>query len=200
MDDAEAVRRAIAGDERGFEHLFTHHYSRVVAICRGYPAVGMAEADDAAQDVFVRAFRALPSLREGQHFGRWVLTIAHNRCRTLSARAGKRADAMRAWLDEMKVRASADTGGVDSELVEAVFSTITDERHRRVARMYWLEGYTSGEISRLEGVPISTVTTWMSRLSARVRARLMADALAGSDGPKKAAEGCPGPSGGSEDE
>ena len=193
MDDAEAVRRAIAGDERGFEHLFTHHYSRVVAICRGYPAVGMAEADDAAQDVFVRAFRALPSLREGQHFGRWVLTIAHNRCRTLSARAGRRAEAMRTWLEEMRVRASA-ASGVDRELVEAVFSAITDERQRRVARMYWLEGYTSGEISRKEDVPISTVTTWMSRLAARVRARLFADALA-EPGEQRGAEGRPGPSG-----
>jgi len=193
LDDAEAVRRAIAGDERGFEHLFTHHYSRVVAICRGYPAVGMAEADDAAQDVFVRAFRALPSLREGQHFGRWVLTIAHNRCRTLSARAGRRAEAMRTWLEEMRVRASA-ASGVDRELVEAVFSAITDERQRRVARMYWLEGYTSGEISRKEDVPISTVTTWMSRLAARVRARLFADALA-EPGEQRGAEGRPGPSG-----
>jgi len=193
LDDAEAVRRAIAGDERGFEHLFTHHYSRVVAICRGYPAVGMAEADDAAQDVFVRAFRALPSLREGQHFGRWVLTIAHNRCRTLSARAGRRAEAMRTWLEEMRVRASA-ASGVDRELVEAVFSAITDERQRRVARMYWLEGYTSGEISRKEDVPISTVTTWMSRLAARVRARLFADALA-EPGEQRGAEGRPCPSG-----
>lgn len=176
MDDSEAVRRAVAGDERGFECLFGRHYPRVLAACRRYTSLGSAGAEDAAQDVFVRAYRALPSLREGQHFGRWVLTIAHNRCRTLCARAGRRAEAMRIWTEEVRALASG-TDAVDRELVEAVFATIDDDRQRRVARMYWLEGYTSGEISREEGVPISTVTTWMSRLSARVRARLLADAL-----------------------
>ena len=195
MDDAEAVRLAASGDERGFEDLFRRHYPRVVAACRGYSSLGAAGAEDAAQDAFVRAYRALSSLREGQHFGRWVMTIAHNRCRTLCARAGRRAEAMRTWTEEVRALASG-TDLVDRDLIEAVFATIENDRHRRVAQMYWLEGYTSGEISRKEGVPISTVTTWMSRMAARVRTRLLADSMVREGGSPEAG-GRTGPTGGS---
>lgn len=176
MDDAEAVRLAVAGDGRGTEALFRKHYARVVATCRGYPALDSGEAEDAAQDAFVRAFRALSSLREPRHFGRWVLTIAHNRCRTLSARQGRRAEAMRTYLEEVRLMVS-HTPQRETLTIKAVLEAIDDERMQRVAAMYWVEGFTSGEISKEVGIPISTVTTWMSRLSARVRAKLLGDTL-----------------------
>lgn len=175
-DDAEAVRLAIAGDTRGHEILFRRHYPRVVATCRSYPSLDSGEAEDAAQDAFVRAFRSLAAVREPRHFGRWVLTIAHNRCRTLSARQGRRAEAMRQYVEEVHL-ATSHMREQETLTVHAVLEAIDDERTRRVARMYWLEGHTSGEISKEVGIPISTVTTWMSRLAARIRARLLADAL-----------------------
>jgi RNA polymerase sigma-70 factor (ECF subfamily) len=176
LDDVEAVRLAVAGDARGTEALFRKHYARVVATCRGYSALGSGEAEDAAQDAFVRAFRALPSLREPQHFGRWVLTIAHNRCRTLSSRQGRRAEAMRTYLEEVRLMVS-HTPERETLTIRQVLDVIDDERMKRVAAMYWVEGYTSGEISKEVGIPISTVTTWMSRLASRVRAKLLADTL-----------------------
>ena len=176
MDDVEAVRLAAVGDGRGTEALFRRHYARVVATCRAYSALDSGEAEDAAQDAFVRAFRALPSLREPQHFGRWVLTIAHNRCRTLSARRGRRAEAMRTYLEEVRLMVS-HTPEREALTIQKVLDAVDDRRMRRVATMYWVEGYTSGEISKEVGIPTSTVTTWMSRLASRVRARLLANTL-----------------------
>ena len=180
LDDAEAVRLAIAGDARGQRHLFERHYARVLGACRRYAALDTGEAEDAAQDAFVRAFRALPSLRDPQHFGRWVVTIGHNRCRTLSARQGRRSEALRVYAQEARLQSVAPEGRV-KELMEFVLETVDDERLERVAVMYWIEGYTSGEISRQIGIPISTVTTWMSRLAAKVRARLLAQAMVGPE-------------------
>ena len=176
MDVAEAVRLALEGEAAGTEALFRAFYPRVLATCRSYSALGSGEAEDAAQDAFVRAFRSLASLRDPEHFGRWVLTIAHNRCRTLSARQGRRAAAMGTYIEEVRLMA-AHAHPRETLTIEAVMGAIEDERLRRVATMYWLEGFTSGEISKEVGIPVSTVTTKMSRLAARIRTKLFADTL-----------------------
>lgn len=176
VDDSEAIARALDGDESGFKRLFERHFPRVVAACRGYPALDGGDAQDAAQDAFVRGFAALASLREPAHFGRWVLAIAHNRCRTLSSRGRRRAVAMGMYVEEVSLVASMPSTR-ERELVQLVLETVEDPKARQVATMYYVEGYTSGEISKKLEIPVSTVTTWMSRLMARVRARLLADAL-----------------------
>ena len=83
---------------------------------------------------------------------------------------------MRTYLEEVRLMVS-HTPERETLTIRQVLDVIDDERMKRVAAMYWVEGYTSGEISKEVGIPISTVTTWMSRLASRVRAKLLADTL-----------------------
>jgi DNA-directed RNA polymerase specialized sigma24 family protein len=83
---------------------------------------------------------------------------------------------LRAYVEQVKLEASMPSKR-EQELLDVMLTQVTDDKVRRVAEMYYVEGYTSGEISRVIGIPVSTVTTWMSRLMAKVRAKLIADGL-----------------------
>ncbi len=74
-DDLELVRLARAGDADAFGALVDRHRQAVFRAT--YAALGShAEADDAAQDAFVTAYRKLASFREQSSFRTWLLAIA----------------------------------------------------------------------------------------------------------------------------
>lgn len=78
--DAELVRRAGAGDARAAETLVRRHLSRMTALARRMLS-DAAEAEDVAQEVFLRVWRAAPTWREGQaKFETWMHRVAINLC------------------------------------------------------------------------------------------------------------------------
>jgi RNA polymerase sigma-70 factor (ECF subfamily) len=69
-----------------FEQLVTDNTAAVYRLARAY--AGDAGAEDLAQEAFLAAWRALPTLRDPERFGPWLYRIALNRCRS-SVRGGK---------------------------------------------------------------------------------------------------------------
>ncbi len=91
VSDAELIARARQGDTAAFGELVNRHKAavyRAALAALGSPA----DADDAAQDAFVSAFRRLATFRGEASFKTWLLTItwnqALNRRRKLTAQAG----------------------------------------------------------------------------------------------------------------
>lgn len=79
MEDAELVRLAQAGRRDAFDAIVLRHQQRVYQLC--YRFVGNHEdAADLAQDVFVRAFRALGKFKGESAVGTWLHRIAVNLC------------------------------------------------------------------------------------------------------------------------
>ena len=79
MDDAELVRLAQAGERDAFDAIVQRHQRRIYQLCYGF--VGNHEdASDLAQDVFVRAFRALPKFKGDSALATWLHRIAVNVC------------------------------------------------------------------------------------------------------------------------
>ncbi len=79
-DDARLVERTLSGDNTAFAQLYDR-YARVIrAVC--FDVVGQAEeAQELAQDVFVRAFANLSRLRRADRFGAWLVAMARHICR-----------------------------------------------------------------------------------------------------------------------
>ncbi len=73
------VQNAGTGDLRAFDQLVERHQAKVLANCR-YMTRSSADAEDLAQDVFVRAFFGLDRFRGEAEFGTWVRRIKVNRC------------------------------------------------------------------------------------------------------------------------
>ena len=75
-DEAALVRAAQAGDRAAFGALYEKFARMVHGILLAH--VAYSDAEDLAQDVFVRAMRQLPSLREAAAFGGWLASIARH--------------------------------------------------------------------------------------------------------------------------
>jgi len=172
-DDALLAERARQGDERAFEELVRSY--QAVAFRTAYLLTGSpADAEDAAQTGFVKAWTALPRFRPGAPFKPWLLRIvaneAHNRRRSARRRA------------ELELRAAAAGPSGDAapspegaalgrerrtELLAAVNGL--DERDRDVlACRYFLE-LSEEETAQVLGVRRGTVKSRTARALARLR-------------------------------
>jgi RNA polymerase sigma-70 factor (ECF subfamily) len=90
-DDAELVEQARAGDREALNLLLSRHLDAVYDTT--YRILGDRDAaQDAAQDAFVSAVRALDSFRGDASFRTWLLRIAMNAARSSGRRAGRRRE------------------------------------------------------------------------------------------------------------
>src|SRR3954452_10317485 len=74
--DDHLVRATLAGDLRAFERLVTRHRDVVLRVAARI--VGDDDAEDVAQDAFLRAYHRLARWRGDGPFRTWLLHIAHN--------------------------------------------------------------------------------------------------------------------------
>jgi RNA polymerase sigma-70 factor (ECF subfamily) len=117
--DAELVRLAQAGDREAFDEIVRRHQRQVYQLC--YRFTGNHEdASDLAQDVFVRAYRALAGFKAQSAVATWLYRIGVNVC--LNRKALKRLP-----LDPMPLSEPADTR---AEAADA--AVLRDERARDV--------------------------------------------------------------------
>ena len=85
LQDSEIVRRVRSGDVDAFAVLVDRYH----AGCYRYALRMLLEADeaeDAVQESFIRAYRALPRYRDEGHFREWLFRILLNRCRSAARR------------------------------------------------------------------------------------------------------------------
>jgi RNA polymerase sigma-70 factor (ECF subfamily) len=90
--ERKLIRRARGGDQDAFSELVELHAGRVYGALRRF-GLDPTEADEVAQEVFVRAWRALPRFQARARFSTWLYRIAFNEAqRRLSRRPPRRAD------------------------------------------------------------------------------------------------------------
>jgi len=172
-DDIALAERARRGDERAFEELVRNYQG--IAFRTAYLLTGSAaDAEDAAQTGFVRAWTALPRFRPGAPFRPWLLRIvaneAHNRRRAARRRAELqlRATAAHPPGDAAPSPEGAALGRErQAELLVAV--NRLEERDRDVlACRYFLE-LSEQETADVLGVRRGTVKSRTARALVRLR-------------------------------
>jgi RNA polymerase sigma-70 factor (ECF subfamily) len=79
LTDPELVEKAKAGDGNAFGELVVRHESKIYGLC--LKMLGNPEdAEDVLQEVFMKAFEALPGFRQEARFSTWIYRIAYNAC------------------------------------------------------------------------------------------------------------------------
>ena len=184
-DEEGLVSRAQRGDPAAFGALVVAYQE--VAFRTAYLVLGdAAEAEDAAQEAFVKAYRALDRFRPGAPFRPWLLRIVANSARNRRRSAGRRLGLqLRAEAAEgSRAVESAETAVLAverrAELLAAVNGLAADDRLLIGAR-YFLDLHES-EIATLIGVPRGTVKSRLSRARERLSRRLTADSEGPPDG------------------
>lgn len=173
-DDVAADRAdaalAAGGDTVAFERIYRRHAARIHSLCRRM--IGADEADDACQEVFVRAWRKLDRFRGDSAFGTWLYRLAINlvlgRRETLGRRR-QRTDARDPTDMVIPVRAARVDLRMD---FETAIGRLPDGA-RKVFVLHDVEGYTHDEIAGMLGVTTGTTKSQLHR--ARMALRLHLD-------------------------
>lgn len=147
MDDEEAVRLALDGDPRGPEALLSRYGMTVYNV--GLRMLGNpADAEDVAQDVFLRAFTRLHQYRRGEPFGAWLHGIARHRCLdVLRSRPAALTHEVRATAD---VEAEA-IAGLESARVRRALTQLPDRDRALLILRYW-EDQPVADVGRMLGM------------------------------------------------
>ncbi len=180
---ADWVRRAQEGDVRAFEQLF-QQYHRGIYNTIYQMTHNDADAADLTQEVFVRAYRALPRLQTPEAFTSWLYRIAVNLSRNwLRDRGRVRVESLEQPGEEGEegnTREIADpnsdpavlaqTRDMQERVQKAIAGLSPD--HRRVVTLHHLEGMPVEEIARIMGCSIGTVKSRLSRAREHLRRKL----------------------------
>lgn len=180
MNLEELARSFQQGDPAGFEGIVESMRDRVYALAlRSLRDPG--EAEDLAQDVFIKVHRGIGTLKDPAACERWIYQIALNlirdrgRRRSLERRAVQAASLEIREFEEPHPPAE-DSGSLETAILEAVDEL--PEHHREVFVMREIQGLAHPEIARSLGIPEGTVWSRLSfarrTLQEKLRRRLSA--------------------------
>lgn len=161
MDDADAVRACLDGDQQAFQPLVRRYQQRALAHARALTG-NDADAADAAQDAFVDAFKNLDRFDTQQAFYPWFYVLLRNRCLKQRTRKGTRPES-----GAVPDRAAIAHASPEATLDLRVALERLDVRDRELILLKHVDGWTYDEIASRLRIPRGTV---MSRLfTARTR-------------------------------
>lgn len=175
--ESDYVERAKRGDHDAYESLLRMHEH--VAFRVAYAIVGSgADAEEVAQDAFVKAYRALHRFRPGSPFRPWLLRIVANEARNRRRSIGRRTHLLERAAAEQAVSGDAapspETGVLASEQHDELFAALErlrdDERVAIVARYF--VGLTDEETAAALGVRRGAVKMRVWRALNRLREEL----------------------------
>lgn len=169
--ERDYVVAAQNGSAEAFAALVRLHQRRAYAVARAI-VLSHEDAEDAVQDGFLHAYRALSRFRSDQPFGAWLNRIVANAALDL-VRRRKVRDADE--LPDTVAMPFRDPGESD-ELRRRLSSALTrlSDRQRAVIVLHDVEGYTHGEIGSMLGIPEGTARSDPHHARAALR-RLLHD-------------------------
>jgi RNA polymerase sigma-70 factor (ECF subfamily) len=176
-EDSALVARIIAGSggDEPFRLLVTKYWRLLIAWVR--PRVNdESEAEDVAQETFIRAFRALKGLQDHGRFVPWLLRIASNRATDLSRRRRNDQSLERLLAEGRLQPALAGEEDLGRELdQEAEYRSVVQavrslpEKYRLVVMLRYFEGLSGTQIAETLGEPEGTIRNRLFRAHEKIR-------------------------------
>jgi RNA polymerase sigma-70 factor, ECF subfamily len=187
IQDSQLVTRFNAGEESAFVEIMKRHQGRIFAAALALVR-NRADAEEIAQDTFVRAHRALPRFRGDSSVATWLHKIAVNLARnrfwynfrrrkhatlSLNAAVGDEGDAT---FSDLLSASDPDPSQETSrqEFVSAVENSLEklEPSHRRILTMRSVLDQSYEEIAAVLGINVGTVKSRIARARERLRSQL----------------------------
>jgi len=177
--DRDLLERARAGDSRAFGELIRPHVPSVRRFAYAF-ARRWSDADDLAQEALLKAFRAIASYEGRAALGTWLYSVTRSVCldhyRSKLAHARNAEDPLDALAESMS---ASPLAGPDRQLeardeAECLWRALKalPAEFRVPLVLFEIEGLGYEEIASVEGVPIGTIRSRLSRARQQLRARL----------------------------
>jgi RNA polymerase sigma-70 factor, ECF subfamily len=159
-DDAALVQRCLDGDEAGMRALVERYQGIVFGVC--YRMLGQREdAEDVAQDVFLRVFRSLHRWDADRPLKPWLLTIASNRCRTALERRTRVPTPSEA-PNHVSIEDGRSRRHELAEELQLALGTLREE-YRMCFVLFYEQELSCARIGEILSCPEGTVKTWLHR-------------------------------------
>ncbi len=175
----ELIASARAGDQGAFAELVAIHADRVYGALRRF-GLDAAEADEVAQEVFLRAWRGLPRFEQRARFSTWLYRIAFNEAqRRLSRRTPPPAAPAEAGEDPVVALPEASHLGPEAQALDHEFEQTLEralaqlpDEWRAAVVLRDIEGLSTNEAAAIVGVREAAFKSRLHRGRMRLRALL----------------------------
>ena len=160
-DDASDVAAAAAGDVRAFERVYRRHVARIHSTA--VRMLGSGEADDATQDVFVRAWQRLGQFRGDSAFGTWLFRLAVN---VMLSRREVVATRHKRHVDDAELIETLSSPDASPEMgldFQAAIERLPPGM-RQIFVLHDIEGYKHDEIASMLGIAQGTSKSQLHRV------------------------------------
>lgn len=144
--DDKIVRQVLTGHRQHFGVL-VERYLPVVHAVAFAQLRNHADAEDIAQDTFLKAFQSLDTLRETSKFGKWLVTIARNKCKDLQMKRNREVP-----LEGRPEPAAATTPDLDRQELHGLLRQQMEqleEGSREMLLLYYFAGKNTRDIAQL---------------------------------------------------
>ena len=171
-NEREWVRRSREGDPEAFAALIRAHQHMIHALT--YRMTGsLADAEDLAQETFIRAHQQLDLFRSESSFGSWLYRIAVNRCLNWRQREARHARLHEEWGREQAAAATTSDETLARRVQEALLQLKPKQRAAVVLTVY--EGMNHAQAAHVLGCSETTVSWRLFTARTKLK-RLLADA------------------------
>ncbi|WP_224369625.1 RNA polymerase sigma factor [Hyalangium versicolor] len=169
--DAELISRVLVRDDRrAFGELVARHQSAVRGLLRRLTGGDLAQADDLAQETFLRAYRGLHGYRGGAKFSSWLYRIA---CNVFFSKDRSRRDVSQEPL-------ALEEGSADVSLPDRLLErhdleralALLRPRERAALVLTYANELTHEEAALVLDCPVGTLKTHVARAKEKLRRQL----------------------------
>jgi RNA polymerase sigma factor (sigma-70 family) len=182
LEIVSLVQRTLNGDSAAFESIILRYERRVVALAM--KLLGTTEdAQDAAQEVFLRAYKYLHRLDLQKPIEPWIMRMTVNVCKNVARKRQRRLDTFSEseMLDASVAGKSCDphAGIVEEQERQMLWKALSNlpEKERIAITLRDIEGFSTTEVAAILGSSETTVRSQVSR--ARVRMKDAIDQMMG---------------------
>jgi RNA polymerase sigma-70 factor (ECF subfamily) len=167
LPDVELVERARAGDRTAFEVLLRRHDDRMRGLA--YRLLADRHAmDDALQEAYLKAYRALPRFRAGSDFGTWLYRISYNACIDEIRRRKRSPLAKEEPVEPVSAAPGPDRVVSAAETVRLALARLPIDQRVTVVLVDG-EGFDHLAAAKILGVAPGTVASRLHRARAELR-------------------------------
>jgi RNA polymerase sigma-70 factor, ECF subfamily len=180
--DQALVERVQNGDKRAFDLLVRKYQHKIISVTTRYVS-DWSEAQDVAQEAFIRAYRAIGAFRGDSAFYTWIYKIAINTAKNYLVSKGRRPpigdiaieDAVQLdGASQLRDRATPERELLRQEIERTVFDTVEElpEELRTAITLREVDGLSYEEIAESMNCPIGTVRSRIFRAREAIDERL----------------------------
>lgn len=177
LNDNEIINQVLSGDNQAYAGLVNRYQNYVFTLALRFTK-NREDAEEVAQDIFIKAYRSLADFRGASKFSTWLYTIVNNTCITFLRKKKLHTDS----LDREGVFEVADSqeSGLRANLVEQKSKVamvnnainLLNPDDAEIITLFYKSEQSLEEIARILGVEINTAKVRLHRARTRLKEKM----------------------------